>query len=99
MAKLNMDVDKVIQDGEELKKIANDYNKVIDSTYDKLIKMSDNNIISSESKNGVASILIKVAEYDKKNLTKVGTNMHQLGDKIVNYANDVKSTSNDSIGG
>ena len=99
MAKLKMDVDKIIQDGEELIIIANEFNNLIDNTYDKLIKVSENNVISSESENGVANVFIKTAEYDKKNLNNIGTNMYKLGEVIVNYGNDVKNTSNDTIGG
>lgn len=99
MAKLSMNTDKLILDGEELKKLANEFNGIIDKTYNNLIKVTENKVIASESSNGIANVFIKTAEYDKKNVSKVGTNMYQLGEKITNYANDIKSTSNDTIGG
>jgi len=99
MAKLSMNVEKIITNGEELKGIANEFNKIIDETYNKIIKVSENGAIVSEDENGAANVLIRSAQEDKKNVSIVGTNMYKLGDKLISYANEIKTTSNDTIGG
>lgn len=97
MARIIMDIEKIITNGEELKKIANDYNKLIDETYNKLLKINENGIFMSEKENGAANLFIKCAEADKKNVLQVGADMHQLGNNLINYANRIKSVSNDTI--
>lgn len=99
MAKLIMNIEKINTQGEELKKIAKDYNKIIDDTYKKLADINNDGVFLSDSSTGAASKLIKSSEIDKKNLETIGNNMYVLGDKIVNYSKSIKKTSDDSIGG
>lgn len=99
MAKLNMNVEKIIECGEELKTIGKDYDRLIDETYKKLTKISENSVLVSENSNGAANKFIQSAELDKKNVTPLGTNIYNLGEKLVMYANNIKNISEDNIGG
>lgn len=93
MPKLVMDYTKLKVQGEELKAIAKDYNRIIDDIYEKLVRISDNNIWISDSVNGSANKFIRFVKNDKENVKALGTNINSLGDLIVSYSNVIKKIS------
>lgn len=97
MAKLEIDADKIKATGEEIKSIANDYNKVIVDLFNKMKAIEDSGIWLSESDAGAARKFIANVMKDQTSALALGTDMKNLGDKIISYANNVNAISDSKL--
>ena len=98
MDKLSMDTDQLKTQGEELKSIANDLTNLLNEMYGKLTNVDNNGIWSSESLNGSANTFIANVKKDHINNKALCTNISNIGDAIIQYSSDIKTSSESSVG-
>lgn len=97
MAKLNIDTDKVKIAGEDLIVIASDYNKIMTELYNKITLIEQNGIWISESENGAARKFINSALRDRTPALALGSDIKNLGNKIISYANNINNISDSKL--
>jgi hypothetical protein len=97
MSKLSIDTDKVKSAGEDIKEIAKEYNIIINELYNKINNISNEEIWISESENGSANKFINEALNDKSSSQALANSMNKLGNRIIEYANNVNITSDNTI--
>lgn len=97
MAKLEIDADKIRAAGEEIKSIANDYNKVIVDLYNKMKVIEQSGIWASESEAGAARKFIANVLKDQSSALALGNDMKNIGDRVISYANNVNIISDSKI--
>lgn len=97
MAKLDIDADKIKVAGEDVKAIANDYNKIITDLYNKISRIEQSGIWVSESGNGAAKKFINNVMKDQVPALALGTDMKNLGNKIISYANNINVISDSKL--
>lgn len=97
MAKLEIDADKVKAAGEEIKSIASDYNKVINDLYNKIKVIEQSGVWLSENEAGAARKFIADVMKDQASALALGTDMKNIGNKIISYANNVNVISDSKL--
>lgn len=97
MAKLEIDADKVKAAGEEIKSIASDYNKIINDLYNKMKAIEQSGIWLSENDFGAARKFIADVMKDQASALALGTDMKNIGNKIISYANNVNVISDSKL--
>ena len=97
MAKLDIDADKIKVVGEDLKIIANDYNKLITDLYNKISQIEQSGIWASESGSGSAKKFVSDVRKDQPSALALGSDMKNLGNKIISYANNINVISDSKL--
>lgn len=97
MAKVEIDTEKVKSTGEDMKKIANEYNKLIEEMYKKIAELPNTNIWTSETDKGSAMKFTKKAMNDKEKTLDVGNNLSKIGDEIIGFADSLNNISENII--
>ena len=96
MAKLEMDTDKLRIEGENLKGLARDYNILLNEMYDK-IKNITNSAWTSENESGAASTFVNKVLSEKSNMLSLGSSMHNLGNKVIQYASNIRDSADNNL--
>lgn len=97
MAKLEIDADKVKAAGEEIKSIASDYNKIINDLYNKMKAIEQSGIWLSENDSGAARKFIADVMKNQASALALGTDMKNIGNKIISYANNINVISDSKL--
>lgn len=97
MAKVTIDADKLLVEADNLKKIAKEYNTLLNDMYQKIYNMSNNGVWSSTSNNGAANVFINNVLNSKSKTLAVGTNLNSLGDKIISLAKSVNNSADNKL--
>ncbi len=92
MATLEMDTDKIRAEGENLKAIARDYNNLLNGVFDKIADISNKSWSGDSNDSGSNQFISKVLA-DKANMQSLSTSMNDLGNMIINYANNVNNSA------
>lgn len=97
MAVLEIDTGRIRGEGENLKTIARDYNRLLNELYQKINSIGMNQIWTSEKEVGAANTYIRKVLEDKPNMMALGNSMNELGQKMISYANNMDSTADSRL--
>ena len=96
MANLSIDADKLINEAENLKEIAKEYNTLLNEMYRKFDSLSANGAWISDNNGSLDRFLAKVNK-DKTKFLALSTTLNTLSEKITNYAKSINEASDDKI--
>ena len=97
MEKLDIDTDKLKEQGQELKSISSDLSNMMNEMYGKLTNVQEDGVWSSEGLNGSAQTFINTVNVDKNNNFNLCKNMYKVGSVIEQYSNSIGSSSDTEI--
>lgn len=97
MAKVTIDADKLLVEADNIKKIAKEYNDLLNEMYQKINNISNNGVWSSSSEKGAANVFINNVLKSKNQTMALGTNLNSLGDKIILLAKNVNNSASDKL--
>ncbi len=97
MAKLDVDTDKIRVAGEDINVIANDYVRIINDMFNKISSIEQSGIWTSESSSGAAKKYISNVLKDRESFLALGTDMKNLGNKVISYANNINVISESKL--
>lgn len=97
MSTYSIDIDKIKEVGDEIKKISSDFSILINELYDKMSNVENANIWKSESDSGSASQFINIVTLDKSKSIILASSMNSLGNKIVDYADKLADCANNKL--
>lgn len=93
MERLEMHTEAIKATGEELKKIANDYNTLINEMYTKIEELPNSDFWKSEELKGSTDKFVEKAKGDKEKTLEVGKKLNSIGEEVINYAESINNTS------
>lgn len=96
MANIDIDADKIKAAGENIKGLANEYNKVVEELYLKM-KNIENDGLWASGPDGSSKRYIARVMMDKPAATSLAVSMNELGNKIVDYANSINNISGNRL--
>lgn len=93
---LNVDTDKIVSVGIELKEISKDLTLITNELYSKLMNVSNNGIWTNSSDDGSANVFIQAVAKDNEVMKKYELSLNQLGEQISLYGKHLANTSNNN---
>ena len=97
MEKLVMDTSKVKMAANDIKDLANDYNKTLIDIYNKLINIELNGIWVSGSENGSAKKFVENVKKEIPEYINLGNDLKNISNNIITYANSLENIADTNI--
>lgn len=97
MANIGIDTDKIKISGENIKKYASQYNKVVENMFSTIKKLEENEVWIGENNNSSVKKYIETVLKEKANYSDLALAINNLGDALINYAEDINLISNETV--
>ncbi len=99
MEKLVMDTSKVKIAANDIKDLANDYNKTLIDIYNKLINIELNGIWVSGSENGSTKKFVENVKKEIPEYINLGKDLKNISNNIIIYANSLENIADTNYRG
>lgn len=96
---IKIDTVKIEQAGENIKTLANEYDKIIEEIYKKIQELESSGTWVGENDNSSVKVFTSLVMKEKSTYSNYGTNINRLGQWLVDYSKNITTITNNKIGG
>lgn len=97
MANIGIDTDKIKISGENIKKYASQYNRIVENMFSTIKNLEENGVWVGDNNNSSVKKYIETVSKEKTKYSDLALAINNLGDALINYADDINLISNETI--
>lgn len=96
---IEINTEKIIAAGENIKKIAVEYNKIIEEIYEKIQKLESSGAWIGEEEHSSVKLFTSLVIAEKEQYSNYGISIHELGQWLIDYSQSINTIADNKIGG